>query len=74
MMTKLKIIIMILKEILGKKRKSTINQIKFQIKMFFHFLYSQIMNQKNISFLKEIQEKLRYLTDYSYYIFQIIYN
>ena len=73
-MTKLKIIIMILKEILGKKRKSTINQIKFQIKMFFHFLYSQIMNQKNISFLKEIQEKLRYLTDYSYYIFQIIYN
>lgn len=32
------------------------------------------MNQKNISFLKEIQGKLRYLTDYSYYIFQIIYN
>ena len=54
-MNKSKTIIMILKEISDKKKKSIINKIYYQIKKYHTFIFSQIMNKKNILFLKEIQ-------------------
>ena len=65
-MNKSKTIIMILKEISDKKKKSIINKINYQIKKYHTFIFSQIMNKKNILFLKEIQEVPKYLTEFNF--------